>query len=297
MKGTTAAVFFGFLIIAVAAAWFFVGGPAQAGEHWAPVPPALPAPMPAALPAASPVTTPSPPEPVATNATPVPARTTVPVPTTVVTTATPLPQKPVSADRARDHFLDIAYSATNRLERFNATGSQDRITISVVAPGETDAAVLSAAAAEFNAVSKTVTLSTMIKETDNGGIVIKFLPEDGLDSILLKGIPDTGPDHESLTQRVFTYNGKTSARVLRGTIYINNNLKGEVRNHTIARTLFYEMGATGETVGYPDSLFYSGENTNVQLNGIDKKAIAMLYEPGLANGMTIEDLRKVMPIS
>ena len=153
MKGTTAAVFFGVLIIAVGVAGVFIGGTAQAGgERQTPVPTTLPTPIPTAVPATMPVTTLSPPEPVVTNATPVPVKTTIPIPTTVVTTATPLPQKPVSADMARNHFLDIAYSATNKLERFNATGSQDRITISVVAPGETDTAVLSEAATEFNAI-------------------------------------------------------------------------------------------------------------------------------------------------
>jgi hypothetical protein len=52
----------------------------------------------------------------------------------------------------------------------------------------------------------------------------------------------------------------------------------------------YEMGETGDTTLYPESLFYSGENT--RLSPADRKAIALLCEPGRANGMNIEDLRK-----
>ena len=58
------------------------------------------------------------------------------------------------------------------------------------------------------------------------------------------------------------------------------------------RSLDHELGVTGETDKYPDSLFYSGENTNVNLTYADRGAIAILYGPGLSPGMTADDVKK-----
>jgi hypothetical protein len=115
-----------------------------------------------------------------------------------------------------------------------------------------------------------------------------------MSSILLDEIPDVGPQHEVLTRREMTSGGVTSCKVVRGTVYINGNLKGDERNHTVARCLWYELGVTGETAHYPDSLFSASTNTNTQLSEIDRKAVAILYEPALANSMSVEDLRKVI---
>ena len=83
-----------------------------------------------------------------------------------------------------------------------------------------------------------------------------------------------------------------AAKILRGTIYINANLKGDARKHMLVRSLMYEMGLTGETTKYPDSIFSAAENTNVEFAPVDKKAITMLYESGFSNGMNAEDLRQ-----
>lgn len=292
MKGSNAALFFGILIISIGIAWIVTGGPAEETAEVA----VTVVPTPTLAPATLPVTAIPTPEPVVTTASPVPVLTAPPVPATIVTTATPRPENPVSADQVRDHFLNIAYSATNKIERLNYTAGQDRIIISVISPDGTDRDAISASVKEFNEISREVRISEMIKESGSGDIVIKFIPESGLANILLNDIPDSGPNKEILTRREFSSGGKPAAKVMRGTIYINSNLKGDARNHTIARSLFYELGVTGETTNYPDSLFFAGDNTNTRLNSVDRKAIAILYEPGLANTMTLEDLRKLMYI-
>jgi hypothetical protein len=291
MKGTTAAFFFGILIITIGVVWIVSGGPAMVALS----------PSPAPVPTAVPATTLPTPEPVVTAALPAVTPASQPLPTatiqapiTLVTTVAVQPGKTFSDEDVAAHFLDIAYSSTNRLERLNITSDKTRIVLSGGALGETDTATLAALAREFNGVSRTFGMSDTIKDTDNGDIVIKVVPENGLDNIYLNDIPPTGPFNDSLTRREFSYGGKPAAKVLRGTIYLNGNLKGDVRNHTLARCLYYELGVTGETTKYPDSLFYAGENTNTKLNSIDKAAIAILYRPGLANGMTIIDLRKLM---
>jgi hypothetical protein len=197
---------------------------------------------------------------------------------------TPIPTAPealVSAGKARDHFLDIAYSPTNRLERFNYTAGQEPLTISLIASDRTDTAFLLATIGDFNEASRTVKLSEKIIEEDSGAnILITFLPESGLSTVGGK--------------QVFTYSGKTVATIYGSKIYISSTVKGDARNHLIARGLYYRLGVTGETARYPDSLFYAAENTNTRLNIADKKAIAILYGPALGDGMTLEDLRKVM---
>lgn len=293
MKGTTAALIFGIIILAIVGAWVLTGGAGSpAGSTTPPAattaPPVTTTLATAAATAPVTITTAATAAPAATNATTVPA-----------TTATTLPAvtTPVSADQANAHFLAVAYSATNRLERYNYTATQNRLVISALTPTVEDLNAMSEIAKEFNAISRTIKVSENIKEGSNGNIIVKFLPESGLSQIVLSDIPDPGPDKESLTRREFSYQGKPTAKIVRGTIYINNNLAGDARTHAIARSIYYQLGITGDTAGYPDSLFYAGENTNTALNSVDRKAVDILYEPGLANSMTLEDIKKVVYIS
>lgn len=293
MKGTTAALVFGIIILAIIGAWVLTGGAGSpAGSATPPAattaPPLTPAPATAV---------PSLPATPTTEATAAPSATiTTAVPATTAATR-PAVTTPVSAEQANAHFLAVAYSATNRLERYNYTATQNRLVISALTPTVEDLAAMEAVAKEFNGISRTIKVSENIKEGSNGNIIVKFLPETGLSQIVLSDIPDPGPDKESLTRREFSYQGKPTAKIVRGTIYINNNLAGDARTHAIARSIYYELGVTGDTADYPDSLFYAGENTNTALNTVDKKAVDILYEPGLANSMTLEDIKKVVYIS
>ena len=129
----------------------------------------------------------------------------------------------------------------------------------------------------------------MIKEGMNGNIVIKFIPGEGMGDIAVN-------TSDSLTNHDFQINGSTVSEVTPGVVYIDEDLKGDQRNHTLMRSLYYELGVTGETQKYPDSLFYSGVNTNVNLTYVDRGAIAILYGPGLYPGMTVDDIRRIMYI-
>jgi len=220
---------------------------------------------------------------------------TTTVPPVTPPTTTPAPQS-LSAEKVGDHFINVAYASTNKIERLNYASGQDRVVISVVSPAETDIAMLEAAAKEFNSLSNTVKLSENIKESSNGDIVIKLLPASGLDAINLNEVSSSGSVTEALTRKELTWDGKTSAKILRGTMYINGNLKGDVRNHTIMRSLYYQLGLTGETDEYTDSLFYAADNSNAKLSPIDKKVVTMLYEPGLYNGMNMQALKQVIYI-
>jgi hypothetical protein len=209
-----------------------------------------------------------------------------------VKTETPSPQATakISADELKMHFMDLAYGSGNAyLERWNATDNNGRIVLSVTANSDTDIPLLEEAAREFNSQSQTNQVSEQIKEGGNGDIAIKFIPDNGFDGIVIN-------TSESLTNREIRAGNLTTAKITHGTIYINANLKGEQRNHTLIRSLFYELGFVGETQKYPDSLFYAGENTHVSLSDADLKAIGIMYGTGLKHGMTADEVRRLVYI-
>jgi hypothetical protein len=289
MKTGWAFLLTGIFIIAVGIAWILTGWPA--GE-----------PNPAGSPPGSTTSsaTPSPVSdfpPVETSATePSTASLAQPSPTLMAPTSptTEIPSAQATAklslDEIKLHFMDLAYGAGNAyLERWNATENNGRIIISVTANNDADIPLLETAAREFNSMSQTNQLSGQIKQGENGNIAIKFLPENGMDGIALN-------TSEDLTNREFRLDGVTAAKITHGTIFIDANLKGDVRNHIIIRSLFYEMGFVGDTQKYPDSIFYGEDNTNVNLTYADLKAIEIMYGAGLTHGMSVSDVKNVVYI-
>jgi hypothetical protein len=289
MKNSSLFLIAGFFIIAVGLAWIISGGisaPSAGTEHTTTLPTTTSTAAPA-TPVTTEVTVPATAETTALATIP-PVATTEPPRT--ATTAISV----ISGDDVRNHFLDIAYTSTNRLERLDQHPERPRIVVSASSASDDDIAVLEKTINSFNAASKTVKLSENVKETDSGDILIRFLPAEGLDAIDLNTAADTGPFYDVLTRRELYQGDVLAAKALRGTVYINGNLKGDAKKHMLVRGLMYEMGLTGETAKYPDSVFYVGENTNVDFSPIDKKAIAMLYETQFYNGMNAEGLRQVL---
>jgi len=266
MKAGWGFIVSGIIILAIGLVWLFLGMPSAEPGPQIPSPGSL-------LPT--------------TNPTPVMTE----VPTKVATTATPVVQTTVvpSADAVRLHVLDLAFGAGNaNLERWSATQNNGRIVISVMANRDADVSLLEKAVQEFNTLSRTNQISTQIKDgSATGDIVIKFVPDSGMSAIPLNM-------SESLTNREFTKNGIPVAKITRGTIYINTDLKGDERDHMILRSLYYELGVVGDSDTYPDSLFYSGENTNTSLSTIDKEAIRTLYGIGFTPGMSATDVKNLL---
>jgi len=280
MKNSSIFLILGILIISVGLAWIISGG---IGEPAAQAVPLTPAPVTLT---AAPVTTTVPP------VTTVPAAT---VTTAMAAATTPrVTSVPASAENIRDHFLEVAYSGTNRLERLNYSSDKSRVVIYAVSAGDDDLALIEKTAKDFNAASPSVKLSENIKESGSGDIVIKFLSEDGLSAVSLMDAPVTGPFPEELTRGELYHKGVTAAKIIRGTIYINANLKGDDRRHVLVKSMMYEMGLTGDSSMFSDSVFYGAENTNVDLTTADRKVITMLYTNGAYNGMTVEELQKVI---
>ncbi|OPX64084.1 MAG: hypothetical protein A4E33_01107 [Methanoregula sp. PtaB.Bin085] len=273
----------GIIIIGVGLAWVITGGPGNTAAGTMPqttVTTIMTTPVPVTTPSAV-LTVP----PVTTIATIAPPATAA---TPAVTVAT--------ANDYANHFLDVAYAGTNRLERLDYSSSRPRVVIVALSAGSDDIALLEKTAADFNGVSSTMKISENIKESGTGDLFIKFLPEDGLSAISLMEAPESGPFTESLTRRELRQDNAVGAKIIRGTVYINANLKDDARKHVLVRSLMYEMGLTGESAIFPDSVFYAGDNTNYQLTTADKKVIGTLYQDGLYNGMTLDEVRKVVYI-
>jgi hypothetical protein len=205
-------------------------------------------------------------------------------------TPTARPSPTLSSDEIRQHFLDLAFGAGNaNLERWDPTRNNGRIVISVTGNRGADTSLLENAVREFNDLSRTNQVSTQIKQTPTGDIMLKFIPESAMSGIPLN-------TSERQTNREITADGVTIAKITKGVIYINANLKGDERNHTILRTLYHELGVVGETNAYPDSLFFSGANTNTNLTILDREAIRILYSNSLTAGMSAGAVKDILYI-
>jgi len=220
-----------------------------------------------------------------------PTQAVTKIPTVVITTGTPIAETTLapSPDAVRLHFLDLAFGAGNAyLERWSPTEKNGRIVISMVGNRDSDAAAVQSAIQEFNSLSRTNQISSQVKQgSATGDIVIKFVTESGMGAIPLNM-------SQWLTNREITRNGTPLAKITLGTIYINNELKGDDRNYAIVRSLFYELGAIGDSDVYPDSLFYSGLNANTALSTVDKEAIRLLYGVSYTPGMSAVDVKNLL---
>jgi hypothetical protein len=278
MKSSTILLVLGVVIIAIGLAWIISGGMGAPAGNTVPQ---------TTVTTTIPTTTVIP-------ATTVPAVTLATMATaapTVTTSAVPMVTA-ISADDITSLFLDVAYTSTNRLERVNYNSAKPRLTVVALSASNDDIALIEKTAKEFNEASQTVKISENIKESGTGDIFIKYLPEDGLSAITLSTIADSGTLTEVLTRRELYQGNRIGAKVMRGTVYINANLKDKERKHMLVRCLLYQMGMTGETTKFSDSVFYAGENTNIDLTSSDKKVINILYQTAFYNSMTMEELRK-----
>jgi len=224
------------------------------------------------------------------TSTPAIATTLPPSPTVAVTQA--LPQAVVTtlaaitSDDITTHFLDLAFGSGNtQLYRLpnKASVNTPKNSISLFDGDASDLALIQDFVAQFNDLSATNKFSENIKSGNNADIVIQFVSSAGMDAI----------PTESYTQE-YKSGGVSYAKIGPSTIYINSDLKGDIRNHIVLRSLLYVLGFRGESLKYPDSIFYYQDATNTKLSLIDQKAIQIMYSSGLYPGMTVADVRNVV---
>ncbi len=209
------------------------------------------------------------------------------VTTTVTTIITEVPQitstapltavqtpRAITSDDIKTHFMELAFGVeTYRISK------KIPYEISTGSASHSDKEVIQNFILEFNNLSKFDHISENIRDGTTGDLKIKFIPQEGM---------------KDISGKEFNSNGITTAKIGLDTIYINNNLKGDQRNHTILRSLYFVCGIKGDTFAYPDSLFYYDDNNNTRLTLIDKKAVEIFYGAGVYNGMSVDDIKKVI---
>jgi hypothetical protein len=212
---------------------------------------------------------------------------TTPVPSAVSTTVTAptISQPPqLTSDDVNNHFMDLAFGGGNiYLERI--TTSPNPITFSISGGLDSDKVTIEEFFKEFNELSQSVKLFENLKEGTSGQIQMKFLSPEGLEAIDMKS-------SNPWLNKEFKKDGVTYAKVKDNQIYINSGLQGDTRKHYILLALLFELGFKGETLKYPDSIFYYQGNDVINLSLVDVKAAQIMYGLGLYNGMTVDDVKK-----
>ncbi|MEM2124300.1 MAG: hypothetical protein QXL43_03060 [Methanolinea sp.] len=226
------------------------------------------------------------------EATPPPAGTTPAMPPETGTPVTPAetPQatfSPVtSTEEINLHFIDVAFGGGNLfLERLPL--SAKRTTVSLNAGRPSDREAVEAFIRKFNALSQSNRLFENTKTGTSGDIRIKFLPPEGLRAI------DTTSEPGWLN-REFPCGDSTCAKVKGYDIYLNDQMEGDQRTHYLLRALLYALGFKGDSYRYPDSIFFHAGNNVTTLSFIDEKAVQVMYGLGMDNGLTVEDVKKVL---
>jgi len=220
------------------------------------------------------------------NPSPSPANTipvATPSPVTPAPTAT---AAPITSDDVTQHFMDLAFGSGNtRLNRlaYNPTTQVPKNSLSVFNGNSDDTALIQSFISQFNDLSATNQFSTNIKTSTTADIVLEFIPATGMDAI----------PQESYSKEIKS-GGVTYAKIGPQIIYINDDLTGDVRGHIVLRSLLYALGFRGETLKYPDSVFYYQSNTNTGLSLIDQKAIEIMYGTGLYPDMTVANVKNVV---
>jgi hypothetical protein len=239
-----------------------------------------------------------------------PVATPVPTPAEPVTTATPVqtvattiaattatPQVPAttpvsySTNDINKHFIDIAFGPD-----YSTISKWDKPSITVAITGaytDNDVTLLNDLSKTFNASTSTTQLSPEVKKGEKGDIVLNFLPESSMKNINTADGSKTSKNAGG--DIIFIYNPSTT--LSDETIYINSDLKGDIRTHWVVRSLLYELGFPGETGSYPDSIFYSDADTATSLSKIDQKAVALMYGSKIKTGMTLNDVKQLLLIN
>jgi hypothetical protein len=76
--------------------------------------------------------------------------------------------------------------------------------------------------------------------------------------------------------------------------YVNSDLQGDERSRWLLRAVLCNLGFSGESSKYPDSLFYSNVNNVANLSDIDWKAVQLMYGIKIKDGMTKSAVKAVI---
>lgn len=227
---------------------------------------------------------------------PVPLTTSIIPPSVPPTTApvlTVTARTAYTGDEINQHFIDLAFGAdNNNIRRFMTPVVTVAITGSYT---DNDLVELNRFFLLFNNQSSFTRLPSVVKQGEKGDIVILFMSGTAMESI---ASDNTWKVYRNPSTGKINYMFRTSqyGTITTETVYMNGDMKGAERTHWLLRGLLYELGLTGETGTYPDSIFFSSYNNITELNPIDTKVLQLLYGNKIREGMTLDDVRRVLVI-
>lgn len=209
---------------------------------------------------------------------------------TVPTSVAPTTARVYSTNDINKHFVDVAFGPDNsRISKW--TGDFVDIGISG-AYTDADIIILNNFSKLFNSYSTVKLASEVTPERMTANIVLRFLPESSLKNVNLDNSWKVSKNRE--TDAINFIYKETPDIPESETIFINSDLKGDVRIHWILRALLYELGFPGETGTYPDSIFYSDSETTTSLSKIDLKVVELMYGKKISNGMTLWEVQQFL---
>lgn len=142
---------------------------------------------------------------------------------------------------------------------------------------------------EFNKLSQSQKLSGIVKEQSKARLNVKFIPESHIKNLNMDDIQEISLDLDDETIiYAISYRSKENEMFA----YINEDLRGFERSHSLVRAMLYMLGFAGYTVDQPDSVFYVYSETNTRLSQIDKEAIKLMYGNIMKPGMTQDQVRR-----
>jgi hypothetical protein len=221
------------------------------------------------------------------NTTVTKATTTKPVATATATVvskattivATPTKQTAYSSADIGNHLIEIAFGPDNSVI---SKPRKDLVAISISGSNtDDDLDLVQNFIGQFNNLSSTTKIASNIELVGKGDIQLIFMPGSSLSQINTDNNASVYKDVSSGDVYFIKLDEGNTKK-----IYIDSDLNGNTRDRWILRAILLNMGFYGETAKYPDSVFYSGDNSVSKLSYIDLKAIQLMYGQKIVNGMT-----------
>jgi hypothetical protein len=213
---------------------------------------------------------------------------------TVVTVQPVTTKKGITTADINRHFFTVAFGPDNTKIKKRAP---EKTLLSMAVMGnyeDNDTALLQQFIVQFNNYSSTDKFHSDMKSEDKASIVIVFSPESTLENVADVGGMVISKDPKSGVIR-YLHIIETTQFVSKDVIYINSELKGERRTHWILRGLLDDLGFTGETYDYPDSIFYAGSENTTCLSDIDWKVVQLMYGLKITPGLTSDRVKAMLP--
>lgn len=238
---------------------------------------------------APPVTTGQAPE-----STPYPTVTESPATQVPATTLTPAP---FTKDDVNKLFIDIAFGCDSTWITKVAPSSENHLFFSLEgqsAAGDTD--FIRQFTRRYNLISAEGIFSD--DPLSSRGSPIIFYPVESMKSLDRTYIacqevdPVTGETLYMVYKPVTDLPG--GGQVVTTRVYINSNLPDDQHRHYLERAMLYYLGYPGQTYAYPDSVFYYNTRTNVDLTPLDIEALRTMYNPGIYQGMSVQEARYLL---